>query len=209
MTTNVLYYTYPTRVSYFWVENFFWFYFSVDNLSVMSEREFLGCTSTIRMRCLAQWHNTVILSAVRLKLAAFRSTRLYNWATVLRKNIAYLGPKLQCLLKVKDSFSYVLIFQHGTIARIGAEYIIKDAIVIYRRRGLPVGFLLLRYSFFMYWWVLVYGSTEGTCEKKYLSRSHDIIISFPHHKISFPRHKISCPRHKTLCPRHNYLVPTT
>ena len=62
--------------------------------------------------------------------------------------------------------------------------------------------------------IINYGSTEGTCEKNYLSRSHDIgtrshdiIISFPRHKISFPRHKISCPRHKISCPRHNYLVP--
>ena len=47
-----------------------------------------------------------------------------------------------------------------------------------------------------------YGSTEGTCGKKYSSRANDIRSRAHDIIISFPRHNISCPR-------HNYLVPTT
>ena len=50
-----------------------------------------------------------------------------------------LGPELQCLLKVKEDLSKVLIFHHDilnakSIAWIDAVPVVKDIIVIYRKK---------------------------------------------------------------------------
>ena len=53
-------------------------------------------------------------------------------------SIIHLGPELQCLLKVKQDLSYVLIFLHAilnakSIAWIDVVFVVKDIIVIFRK----------------------------------------------------------------------------
>ena len=51
---------------------------------------------------------------------------------------AYLSPELQCLLKVKEDLSQVLIFHHALLnaklnARMDVVLVVNDIIVIYRK----------------------------------------------------------------------------
>ena len=62
-----------------------------------------------------------------------------------------LGPELQYLLKVKDDFSLVLLFQHAIlnakwIVWIDAVFVIKDIIVIFRK----IKTILILISFKLY-----------------------------------------------------------